>query len=122
MKLYWEENEMIKINKKRFLVTLLILLVIGTITMFTTGFVIGHKAAYAKSDTYDDLRAFTRALELIKSNYVEDPSNKELIQGAIRGMISSLDPHSSYMSERAFKEINMDIRGEFQGVGIQIGI
>ena len=45
MKLYLEENDMIKINKKRFLVTLVILLFIGTITMFTTGFVIGHKAA-----------------------------------------------------------------------------
>jgi carboxyl-terminal processing protease len=122
MKLYTEENEMLKINKKRFLVTLLILLVIGTITLFVTGFVVGHNAAHAKSDTYDDLRAFTRALELIRSNYVEEPNSKDLIQGAIRGMISSLDPHSSYMSERAFKEINMDIKGEFQGVGIQIGI
>ena len=122
MEFYTEENEMIKINKKRFLVTLVILLAIGTITLFTTGFVVGHQAAHAKSDTYDDLRAFTRALELIRSNYVEEPSTKELIQGAIRGMISSLDPHSSYMSERAFKEINMDIKGEFQGVGIQIGI
>jgi len=117
-----EENTMIKINKKRFLVTLLILLMIGTITLFTTGFVVGHRMAYAKSDTYDDLRAFTRALEIIRSNYVEEPNSKELIQGAIRGMVSSLDPHSSYMSERAFKEINMDIKGEFQGVGIQIGI
>jgi len=122
MKLYTEENEMLKINKKRFLVTLLILLVIGTITLFVTGFVVGHKVAHAKSDTYDDLRAFTRALELIRSNYVEEPASKDLIQGAIRGMVSSLDPHSSYMSERAYKEINMDIKGEFQGVGIQIGI
>ena len=122
MEPYMEENTMIKINKKRFLVTLLILLMIGTITLFTTGFVVGHRMAYAKSDTYDDLRAFTRALEIIRSNYVEEPNSKELIQGAIRGMVSSLDPHSSYMSERAFKEINMDIKGEFQGVGIQIGI
>ena len=122
MEPYMEENTMIKINKKRFLVTLLVLLSIGTITLFTTGFVVGHRLAYAKSDTYDDLRAFTRALEIIRSNYVEEPNTKELIQGAIRGMVSSLDPHSSYMSERAFKEINMDIKGEFQGVGIQIGI
>lgn len=122
MKLYTEENDMIKFNKKRFLVILLVLLVLGTIALFSTGFVIGHKAAEARSDAYDDLRAFTRALELIRSNYVEEPSSKELIQGAIRGMISSLDPHSSYMSERMFKEINMDIKGEFQGVGIQIGI
>jgi carboxyl-terminal processing protease len=53
---------------------------------------------------------------------VEDPDSKELIQGAIRGMVSSLDPHSSFMAERAFKEMSMDIKGEFQGVGIQIGI
>jgi carboxyl-terminal processing protease len=83
---------------------------------------VGHKAAHAKSDTYDELRTFTRALELIRSNYVEDPDTKELMYGAIRGMLASLDPHSSFMTERAFKEINMDIKGEFQGVGIQIGI
>src|SRR5574340_334733 len=117
-----EEKDMIKFNKKRLLVSALILLVIGTVTFFTTGFVIGSKVAHAKTDAYEDLRAFTRALELIKSNYVEDPDTKDLIQGAIRGMVSSLHPHSSYMTERQLKEINMDIKGEFQGVGIQIGI
>ncbi len=122
MKMFTEEQGMIKINKKRFLVTVLILAALGTITLFTTGFVIGHRTAYAKADAYEDLRAFTRALELIRANYVEEPDTKELIQGAIRGMVSSLDPHSSYMTERAYKEINMDIKGEFQGVGIQIGI
>jgi carboxyl-terminal processing protease len=122
MKMYTEEAGMIKLNKKRFLVTLAVLLVFGTTTLFTTGFLVGHRAAYAKSDTYDELRVFTRALELIRQNYVEEPDTKELIQGAIRGMVSSLDPHSSYMNERQFKEINMDIKGEFQGVGIQISI
>ena len=122
MKLYVEEDDMIRINKKRFLVTTALLLAIGTVTLFLTGFVVGHRTAHATSGSYDDLRAFTRALELIKNNYVEDPNEKDLVQGAIRGMVSSLDPHSSYMTERAFKEINMDIKGEFQGVGIQIGI
>ncbi len=117
-----EETGMIKVNKKKLILTAVILLVVGTLTLFTTGFVLGHRVAYAKSDTYDDLRAFTRALELIKSNYVEDPDTKDLIQGAIRGMVNSLDPHSSYMTERAFKEINMDIKGEFHGVGLQLGI
>lgn len=113
---------MIKINKKKFIVTVLILLVIGTVALFVTGFVVGHQLANAKTDTYDDLRAFTKALELIRTYYVEEPDTKELIQGAIRGMVSNLDPHSSYMTERAFKEMGMDIKGEFQGVGIQIGI
>lgn len=109
-----EEEDMIRINKKKFLVAALILLL--------TGVLIGQGMVQAKPDTYDELKAFTQALELVKRNYVEEPDSKELIQGAIRGMVSSLDPHSSYMAERAFKEMNMDIRGEFQGVGIQIGI
>jgi len=109
-----EDEDMIKINKKKFLVAALALLL--------TGVLIGQGLVQAKSDTYDELKAFTQALELIKRNYVEDPDNKELIQGAIRGMVSSLDPHSSFMAERAFKEMSMDIKGEFQGVGIQIGI
>jgi len=109
-----EDDDMIKINKKKFLVAALALLL--------TGVLIGQGLVQAKSDTYDELKAFTQALELIKRNYVEEPDTKELIQGAIRGMVSSLDPHSSYMAERAFKEMSMDIKGEFQGVGIQIGI
>lgn len=106
---------MIKINKKKIVLAALLVLLAGVI--------IGQGlAAAAKPDAYDELRAFARALELIRSNYVEEPDSKELIQGAIRGMVSSLDPHSSYMAEKAFKEINLDIKGEFQGVGIQIGI
>jgi len=105
---------MIRINKKKFMMAGLMLLLIGI--------VIGQGMVQAKPDTYEDLKAFTQALEIVKRNYVENPDSKELIQGAIRGMVSSLDPHSSYMNERSFKEMNMDIKGEFQGVGIQIGV
>jgi carboxyl-terminal processing protease len=114
MQNHLEEDDMIRINKKKFLMAGLMLLLIGI--------VIGQGMVQAKSDTYEDLKAFTQALELVKRNYVENPDTKELIQGAIRGMVSSLDPHSSYMNERSFKEMNMDIKGEFQGVGIQIGV
>jgi len=114
MQNHLEDDDMIRINKKKFLMAALMLLL--------TGIVIGQGMVQAKSDTYEDLKAFTQALELVKRNYVENPDSKELIQGAIRGMVSSLDPHSSYMNERSFKEMNMDIKGEFQGVGIQIGI
>jgi carboxyl-terminal processing protease len=109
-----EDDDMIKINKKKFLIAALILLL--------TGVLIGQGMVQAKPDTYEELKSFTQSLELVKRNYVEDPDSKELIEGAIRGMISNLDPHSSYMPERAFKEMNMDIKGEFQGVGIQIGV
>jgi carboxyl-terminal processing protease len=114
MQNHLEDDEMLRINKKKFLMAALILLL--------TGIVIGQGMVQAKPDTYEELKSFTQALELVKRNYVENPDSKELIQGAIRGMVSSLDPHSSYMNERSFKEMNLDIKGEFQGVGIQIGI
>jgi len=114
MQNYAEDDDMIRINKKKFLISALILLLAGVL--------IGQGMVQAKPDTYEELKSFTQALELVKRNYVENPDNRELIQGAIKGMISSLDPHSSYMNERSFKEMNMDIKGEFQGVGIQIGI
>jgi carboxyl-terminal processing protease len=109
-----EDDDMIRINKKKVLMAALILLL--------TGVMIGQGFVQAKPDTYEELKSFTQALELVKRNYVEDPNSKDLIQGAIRGMVASLDPHSSYMNERSFKEMNMDIKGEFQGVGIQIGM
>lgn len=114
MQNHLEDDDMIRINKKKFLMAALILLL--------AGIMIGQGLVQAKPDTYEELKTFTQALELVKRNYVEDPNSKELLQGAIRGMVSSLDPHSSYMNERSFKEMNMDIKGEFQGVGIQIGI
>lgn len=108
------EDDMIKINRKKFIMAALVLLLAGVL--------IGQGMVQAKSDAYDDLKAFAQALELVKRHYVEDPNTKDLIQGAIRGMLASLDPHSSYMTERAFKEMNMDIKGSFEGVGIQISI
>ena len=113
---------MIRINKKKFMAVLVVLVLAGTLVLLTTGMLIGQEVAQSRSDTYEDLKAFAQALELVKRNYVENPNSKELIEGAIRGMLAGLDPHSSYMAERAFKEMSMDIKGEFQGVGIQIGI
>jgi carboxyl-terminal processing protease len=122
MKIFTEEGDMIKINRKKFIVMALVLLLSGTFVLLTTGILIGQEVVQSKSETYEQLKAFTQALELVKRNYVENPNSKELIEGAIRGMIAGLDPHSSYMNERGFKEMSMDIKGEFQGVGIQIGI
>jgi carboxyl-terminal processing protease len=122
MKMFVEEGDMIKINRKKFIATMLVLLLTGTFVLLTTGILIGQEAVQSRSGTYEELKAFTQALELVRRNYVENPNSKELIEGAIRGMIAGLDPHSSYMNERAYKEMSMDIKGEFQGVGIQIGV
>ncbi len=75
----------------------------------------------AESD-YEDLRVFTEVITQIKKNYVEEVKIKDLIRNAVRGMVSSLDPHSSYMTPEAYKEIKVETKGEFGGLGIQIAI
>ncbi len=78
--------------------------------------------AEAKREVYPDLKTFTEILSLIDKNYVEEPDNKELVQGAIRGMLQTLDPHSSYMTPDQFSEMQVDTSGKFGGLGIQIGM
>ncbi|NTU43774.1 MAG: S41 family peptidase, partial [Nitrospirales bacterium] len=71
---------------------------------------------------YEELRTFSEVLTLIKKNYVDEVKTKDLVSGAINGMVNSLDPHSGYMTPDAFKELQVETKGEFGGLGIQIGI
>jgi len=70
----------------------------------------------------DDLRVFTEVFEKIKNDYVEDRTDKELIESAISGMLSNLDPHSAYLNEDAFKELQVGTTGRFGGLGIEISM
>jgi carboxyl-terminal processing protease len=74
------------------------------------------------SETYEELKTFTEVLTQVQKHYVEDVKPKDLVQGAIRGMLATLDPHSAYMTPDMYKEIQVETKGEFGGVGIQIGI
>ncbi len=74
------------------------------------------------TETYEDLKTFAEVLSQVQKHYVEEVKPKDLVQGAIRGMLSTLDPHSAYMTPEMYKEIQVETRGEFGGVGIQIGI
>ncbi|AWB34993.1 S41 family peptidase [Orrella marina] len=69
----------------------------------------------------DDLRQFSNVFSAIKSNYVEDVTDQDLIRSAISGMLTDLDPHSAYLDEDAFKEMRTSTQGEFGGLGIEIG-
>jgi len=73
-------------------------------------------------ELYPELRTFTEVLSLVEKNYVEQPDARELVRGAIRGMLRSLDPHSSYMTAEQYREMQVDTSGQFGGLGIQIGI
>ncbi len=69
-----------------------------------------------------ELRAFTDVFARIKSDYVEPVDDKKLITGAINGMLSSLDPHSAYLDEEEFKDLQVGTQGEFGGLGIEVGM
>ncbi len=69
---------------------------------------------------YEDLDLFTSVLHLVQRNYVEEVDETELIRDAVRGLLGELDPHSSYMDPEAHKEMQIDTRGEFHGIGIEI--
>lgn len=74
------------------------------------------------TETYEELKTFSEVLTQIQKHYVEEAKTKDLVQGAIRGMLATLDPHSAYMTPEMYKEIQVETKGEFGGVGIQIGI
>lgn len=70
----------------------------------------------------DDLRTFTEVFNRIKADYVVDVQDKKLLQDAIQGMLSGLDPHSSYLDAEAFKEIRIGTEGQFGGLGIEVSM
>ncbi len=71
---------------------------------------------------YKQLKVFSEVLDIVDRNYVESVDSKKLIQGAINGLMKSLDPHSTFMTEEMYKELEVETKGSFGGVGIEITI
>ena len=69
----------------------------------------------------DELRTFTGVLDAVKQDYVEPVKDKDLLENAIRGMLSNLDPHSAYLDAEAFQDLQIGTSGEFGGLGIEVG-
>lgn len=121
---------------RRILITFLV--VIGTIFILQSQLVIseeqkdpaalgplefGTKEAEArKDDFYQEVELFTDALTLIRSEYVEETKYKDLMYGALKGMMLSLDPYSQFLDPEAYKEVKVETEGEFGGLGIEITI
>ena len=80
----------------------------------------GRVATAGDSDTYEQLRLFASVLDLVQRDYVEPVDAQKLIYGAIDGMLTSLDPHSSFMKPEDFKELKVETKGSFTGIGIEI--
>ncbi len=77
-------------------------------------------ASAANSETYRQLNLFGDVFDRVRSDYVEVPDDSKLIDSAINGMLSSLDPHSSYMNAKMFRDMQVQTRGEFGGLGIDV--
>lgn len=78
------------------------------------------QAMAAASDTYRQLNLFGDVFERVRADYVEKPDDAKLIEAAINGMLSSLDPHSTYMDAKDFRDMQVQTRGQFGGLGIEV--
>jgi carboxyl-terminal processing protease len=102
--------------------TPLILLMIGVALGFIASAQwVPNVSAVGRQD-YESLEAFSSILSIVKKNYVEDVETKNLVNGAINGMLSSLDPHSAYLTPELYKELQSDTQGRFGGLGIEITV
>ena len=105
---------------KNFKVVSLFLLVF--ILGMTIGLVKSHKVSAVSNSMYEDLKVLTDVLGLLQKEYVEEKDSKDLIYGAIKGMLETLDPHSAFMPPNMYKEMQEETKGRFEGLGIEITI
>ena len=102
--------------------TPLLLIVLGIgIGIFLSAQWVPNVSAVGRQD-YESLESFSNILSIVKKNYVEDVETKNLVNGAINGMLSSLDPHSAYLTPDLYKDLQSDTQGRFGGLGIEITV
>ena len=105
--------------KRRFLFSVGVLTGAGLATLVSQTEILPSAVA-ASSGTFRQLSLFGDVFEKVRTGYVEPPNQAKLIEGAISGMLASLDPHSGYMSSKELKEMQTETHGEFGGLGIEV--
>ena len=94
--------------------------------VFLIGVLVGsgrsQKLSALPNSMYEDLKVFTDVIGYIQKDYVEETKSKDLIYGAIKGMLETLDPHSAFMPPNMYKEMQEETKGRFEGLGIEITI
>ncbi|MEL0145133.1 MAG: PDZ domain-containing protein, partial [Alphaproteobacteria bacterium] len=81
---------------------------------------VASQAAETDAETFRQLELFGDIFERVRAQYVDETTDKQLIESAINGMLQSLDPHSSYLNEENFRDMQVQTRGEFGGLGIEV--
>jgi carboxyl-terminal processing protease len=101
-------------------------IVLAVLLVFILGMMIGlsrsRKVSALSNNVYEDLKIFTDVLGLLQKEYVEETDSKDLVYGAIKGMLETLDPHSGFMPPDMYKEMQEETKGRFEGLGIEITI
>ena len=105
-----------------------LLILVGTVTGLAVSLITtqppllsdGPHAQAAANASYHQLSLFKEVFERVRDNYVEKPDDAKLIKFAINGMLTGLDPHSSYMDPKSLREMQVETRGEFGGIGIEL--
>ena len=95
---------------------------IGLISVLIAAFVFTQPIQTWAEERYSELQNFSKILNLIQQYYVETTDTKKLINGAIKGMLRELDPHTNYMPAEIFKDFESETAGEFGGLGIEISV
>src|SRR5260370_20180159 len=106
------------IKKNRWPIVFAILVAV----LFLVGERTVRRAQALPHDAYEDLETCANVLAIVQKNYVEPVPTKTLINGAITGMLASLDPHSAYLTPDLYKDLQVETRGSFGGLGIEISI
>jgi carboxyl-terminal processing protease len=109
-------------SNTRTLMVLLTGLILGLTLAIGQGVIADKSASKTGALPLDELRTFTDVFARIKKDYVEEISDKTLLENAIRGMLSGLDPHSSYLDAEGYKDLQVGTTGEFGGLGIEVGM
>ena len=109
-----------RLVKKHVSSILLVLLGLG-LGLSLSGQIVTNVLALPK-DEYESLEAFTNLLAIVKKNYVDEVNTKDLVAGAINGMLNSLDPHSAYLTPDLYKDLQTETQGRFGGLGIEITV
>ena len=81
-----------------------------------------RRADALPDDTYKELATFANVLAIVQKNYVEPVTTKQLINGAITGMLASLDPHSAYLTPDLYRDLEVETRGSFGGLGLEVTV
>jgi carboxyl-terminal processing protease len=95
---------------------------VGLVAVFAWERLSIQKVSAEDKTVYEQLQVFSDVLDIVQENYVEEADSKELVEGAISGMLKTLDPHSSYLNPDAYKELQVETKGSFGGIGIEITI